>query len=179
MRLSQQLNLELQWVNNDSVERGLATTFTREAIIGNAEVFIEYNQYQVNVESDQGQIELHWTPSDEQQFLFGLSHTEKQDVGGFFISGKVFVESRKPQGSYQRRASSSLIKFDGVYGQYLASFPQWWNIQLTAGLRYDSGEYQENKFSHTSPRIALVKEIDQNLLLIISYSSALRSPDLK
>jgi outer membrane receptor protein involved in Fe transport len=177
--LSKQVNVELQWVNNDSTEQGLATTFIRDTMIENPEQAIEYNQYQVNVESEEGQVEIHWTPAEQHQLLFGLSHIEKQDVGGYFISGKTFHINALIQENHQTRDHSSVIKFDGIYGQYLTSFPQWWNIKLTAGLRYDSGEYQDQKFSQTSPRIALVKEVNSHLLLRASYGSALKSPDLK
>jgi len=179
VELTPQLTLKLQWVNNDSSEEGLATPFTREVINDNPDILIKYTQYQVNVESDQGQIELHWNPSNEQEFLLGLSHTEKQDVGGFFDSEKSFETNNPNQTSLKKRVGSSAVKFYGIYGQYITSFKQWWDIQLTVGLRYDSGEYQQNKFSQLSPRITMVKEIDQNLLLRVSYSSALRSPDLK
>ena len=55
----------------------------------------------------------------------------------------------------------------------------WWNVHLTAGLRYDSGKYLSDSFSQWSPRVSLVKPIDENWTVKGSYSSALRAPSLK
>ncbi|MEW6990819.1 TonB-dependent receptor plug domain-containing protein [Colwelliaceae bacterium 6441] len=177
--LSQQLILDLQWVKNASTESGLSTTFTRQNIKNAPEQPIEFSRYKVKVESELLQAELKWNNTLSTEYLLGATYQKKSDLGGYINSGEVLDASIETIPTFTIRKPSSEVTLSAFYIQLSDELSTFWDLKLTAGLRYDHGEYQENHFSQTSPRASLVKEFNDEFLVRASYGSALRAPDLK
>ncbi len=169
----------LKWVNNNSVEQGTATNSNREQAIDGEP--ITFNQYRVDVRSQLIEAEVNWQRGEHESLIAGLSVEQRQDLGGFFV-GDIGVDELAGNGSHQagsEREESDKVLYQGAYLQYYSLLSSWANVHLTAGLRYDKGEYLDDDFSQWSPRIALVKQLNQNWTAKASYSSAFRSPGLK
>jgi len=172
-------NSSLKWVNNNSVEQGTATNSNREQAIDGEP--ITFNQYRVDVRSQLIEAELSWQMGERESLIAGLSVEQRQDLGGFFVAD-LSVDELAGNGSHRadsERAKSDKVLYQGAYLQYYSLLSFWENLHLTAGLRYDKGEYLDDDFSQWSPRIALVKQFNPNWTAKASYSSAFRSPGLK
>jgi outer membrane receptor for ferrienterochelin and colicins len=166
-------------VNNDSDEAGTAINNTRAQIEAGDEPL--FSQYSVEANARLLEAELQWQLGEQRSLLLGASLERRRDKGGFFVPDSPFEELAQTDTSapeWQRQASDS-VEYRGAFFQYHDVFPSLLDIHLTAGLRYDSGAYLQDSFSHWSPRVALVKALNERWTLKALYSSAFRSPGLK
>ncbi|NTS78526.1 TonB-dependent receptor [Catenovulum sp. SM1970] len=178
IQLSESVSFNTQYLQNTSTEIGFAANSTRGEYQQSHALRIPFIDYRVNVKSDQLQSELSWSTTDEQQLLLGFNYEEKVDQGGYFNEG---LDITKPEDwLYSNpRLKSDKVKYKGFYAQFYQQLDNLWDVHLTAGIRHDEGEYHDDKFEHTSPRIALVKSFTPSFSIKASYGSALRSPGLK
>ena len=177
-----QVNASIKLVNNDSSETGLSSNENREQVTNGATV--TYSQYRVKVNAQLLEGELNWQIAQQQSLILGASYEERQEQGDYFATG--FTESNlhmSPEHledvGYFPRPDSAVKTNQGVYLQYYDLLTDLADIHLTVGVRFDKGEYLADSFSQWSPRVALVKAINDNWTLKGSYSSALRAPSLK
>jgi len=166
----------LKLINNDSQEQGVGTNNAREQVVFGDEV--TFSAYLVDVNSKLAEAEVIWQMDEKQSSIFGLSYEKRQDLGGYFID-EFDVNNSLADSEKQAREKSDYIFYQSAYFQYFDLLTNWWDIYLTAGIRYDKGEYLTDKFSQISPRISLVKQLNKQWVVRGSYSSALRSPGLK
>jgi len=170
------LKASFKLINNDSKEQGVGTNNTREQVISGDS--ITFSSYLVDVNSKLAEAEVIWQMNEQQSSIFGLSYEKRQDLGGYFIDDFDNIKKQNTSGKINRE-KSDYITYQSAYFQYFDLLTNWWDIYLTAGIRYDKGEYLTDEFSQFSPRISLVKELNKQWILRGSYSSALRSPGLK
>jgi len=180
--LSNNLHASIKLVNNDSIEEGIASNVSREQVIlGDA---VTYDRYRVNVNAKLMEAELNWQIAHQQSFIVGASIDQRQEQGDFFATGFTIdnlqdVQSKLTDVEYFPRSNSDKKNNQSLYFQYYDLLSDWGNIHVTAGVRYDRGEYLSDDFSQWSPRIALVKSFNVIWTIKGSYSSALRAPSLK
>lgn len=179
VELNDDVALNSQIVLNRSVEKGLVTTLSRTDFLQDQNQSLDFQDYRVNVDSKQFQSELSWQISKDDQLLVGASFEEKVDLGGYLDIGEDISNPKLSVTQQQSRPESAKAKFTGIYGQYVSYLPSLWDLHLTLGVRFDEGEYLDNSFSQSSPRLALVKELSDSVSVKASYGAALRSPGLK
>lgn len=179
---AKQVTSSIRLVNNDSTEEGIFSNENREQV--SQGIPVTYSRYVVNVNAMLIEGELNWSIAEQQSFILGASFEERRELGDYFATGftspHIPLNGAKLQGvEYFPRQDSATKTNQGIYLQYYDLLTDWADIHLTAGVRYDKGEYLTDSFSQWSPRIALVKVLNPNWTLKTSYSSALRAPSLK
>ncbi|PKG84681.1 hypothetical protein CXF85_07925 [Colwellia sp. 75C3] len=179
---SGEVSASIKLVNNDSTEQGASSNENRDQISQGDPV--TYSRYRVKVNAKLVEGEINWQIAQQQSLIFGASIEERQEQGDFFATG--FTKSNLyqpaddlPDVDYFPRSDSAIKTNQGVYFQYYDLLSSFADIHLTAGIRYDKGEYLTDSFSQWSPRIALVKVLNDQWTLKASYSSAFRAPSLK
>jgi len=178
----EQVKSSIKLVNNDSTEEGVSSNENREQV--NQGIPVTYSRYKVNVNAKLVEAELNWQIAQQQSLIVGASLEERQEQGDYFATG--FTADNLYSGvanlqsvQYFPRQNSAIKKNQGIYLQYYDLLTNLAEIHLTAGVRFDKGEYLTDSFSQWSPRIALVKVLSAQWILKTSYSSALRAPSLK
>jgi outer membrane receptor for ferrienterochelin and colicins len=178
----EEVNVTIKLVNNDSTEQGVSSNENRDQISQGDTV--TYSRYRTKVNARLLEGEINWQLGEQQSLIFGASIEERQEQGGYFATG--FTESNLYQSAddlsdvdYSLRTDSAIKTNQGVYLQYYDLLTDFYDIHLTAGVRFDKGKYLTDNFSQWSPRIALVKVLNQHWTLKGSYSSAFRAPSLK
>ncbi|MCJ8272447.1 MAG: TonB-dependent receptor, partial [Psychrosphaera sp.] len=166
----------LTLMQNNSTEEGTFTTFNRTQAQTQSPVM--YASYLVDVDSSMIEAELIWQGSDTQSLLFGASVEERQDMGGYFTDLRAQASPINP-GDKMPRGASEQLDYSGLYVQYYELLESMAVVHLTLGARHDKGEYRDDTFSQISPRVALVKQMNEQWTIKGSYSTALRSPGLK
>jgi len=176
------VSASIKLVNNDSTEEGVSSNENRDQISQGDT--ITYSRYRVKVNAKLVEAEINWQIAQQQSFIFGASIEERQEQGDYFATG--FTKSNLyqpadnlPDVDYFPRLDSAIKTNQGVYFQYYDLLSNLYDIHLTAGIRYDKGEYLTDSFSQWSPRIALVKVLNPQWTIKASYSSAFRAPSLK
>jgi len=179
---SNQISASLKFVNNDSTEQGASSNENREQISQGDT--ITYSRYRVKVNAKLVEGEITWQIAQQQSFIFGASIEERQEQGDYFATG--FTKSNLyqpaddlPDVDYFPRLDSAIKTNQGAYFQYYDLLSNFGDLHLTAGIRFDKGEYLTDSFSQWSPRIALVKVLNPQWTIKVSYSSAFRAPGLK
>ncbi len=182
LKLSEQVKTSIKLVNNDSTEEGVSSNENREQV--SQGVPVTYSRYKVDVNAKLVEGELNWQIAQQQSLILGASIEERQEQGDYFATG--FTADNLYSGvdslqsvEYFPRKNSAIKTNQGIYLQYYDLLTNWADIHLTAGVRFDKGEYLTDSFSQWSPRIALVKVLNPHWTLKTSYSSALRAPSLK
>ncbi len=178
----EQVKMSVKLVNNDSTEEGVSSNENREQV--SQGIPVTYSRYKVNVNARLVEAELNWQITQQQSLIVGASIEERQEQGDYFATG--FTAENLYEGvtnlqkvEYFPRQKSAIKTNQGIYLQYYDLLTNWADIHLTAGVRFDKGEYLTDSFSQWSPRIALVKVLSPHWTLKTSYSSALRAPSLK
>jgi len=179
---SEQVKGSIKLVNNDSTEEGVSSNENREQV--SQGVPITYSRYKVNVNAKLIEGELNWQIAQQQSLILGASIEERQEQGDYFATGftidRLYSDATNlPSVEYFPRKDSAIKTNQGIYLQYYDLLTNLADIHLTAGVRFDKGEYLTDSFSQWSPRIALVKVLSPDWTLKTSYSSALRAPSLK
>ncbi|WP_198559800.1 TonB-dependent receptor plug domain-containing protein [Colwellia sp. 12G3] len=181
-QFGEDVNVAIKIVNNDSTEQGVSSNENRMQISQGDTV--TYSRYRVKVNAQLVEGEINWHIADQQSLIFGASIEERQEQGDYFATG--FNQSNLSQPPYDLpsvdyfpRTDSAIKTNQGVYFQYYDLLSSLADIHLTAGIRFDKGEYLTDSFSQWSPRIALVKVLNPQWTLKASYSSAFRAPSLK
>jgi len=175
-QLNNEVNFNVKLINNNSKEQGIGTNNTRAQAVAGED--ISFSRYLVNVNSKLAESELIWQMGEQQTSIFGLSYEKRRDLGGYFIED-YDVNTHLANSDKNQRAQSNYITYQSAYFQYFDLLNTWWDLYLTAGIRYDKGEYLNDAFTQLSPRVSLVKELNPLWILRGSFSSALRSPGLK
>lgn len=179
---NEKFSASIKLVNNDSTEQGIFSNENRDQISQGDPV--TYGRYRVKVNAKLVEGEINWQIGQQKSLIFGASIEERQEQGDYFATGFTNSNLYQPADdltdvSYFPRSDSAIKTNQGVYLQYYDLLSNLADIHLTAGVRFDKGEYLTDSFSQWSPRIALVKVLSPQWTLKASYSSAFRAPSLK
>jgi len=181
-KFSEEISASIKVVNNDSAEEGLSSNENRDQISQGDT--ITYSRYRVKVNAKLVEAEINWQIAQQQSVIFGASIEERQEQGDYFATGFTKNNLYQPQNNltdvdFFPREDSAIKTNQGAYFQYYDLLSNLGDIHLTAGVRFDKGEYLADSFSQWSPRIALVKVLNPQWTMKVSYSSAFRAPSLK
>jgi len=181
-QLSYQLLAAIKFVNNDSREAGISSNENRTQV--NQGIPISYSRYRVNVNAKLVEAELTWQIAQQQSFIIGASIEERQEKGDYIATGLTepnlyFDPDNLHTIDYFPRQNSAIKTNQGIYFQYYDLLTNWADTHITAGIRFDKGEYLTDSFSQWSPRVSLVNMLNESWTIKVSYSSALRAPSLK
>ncbi|MFY8351965.1 TonB-dependent receptor plug domain-containing protein [Pseudoalteromonas sp. SSM20] len=174
--INEQLNLDLNYSENKSLESGLAVNLSRaQKIAGSSDTF---DQYHVDVKSKKVELNLNWQINNSDNLIVGVNSDWRVDRGGYFASN--IALSNVDESAFKKaREASDDVKLLSYLAQYQFTLKALKNNYFTLGGRYDSGEYKEDSFAVFSPRASWVWSISERLTSKLLYNTALRAPGLK
>ncbi|MDE3272201.1 TonB-dependent receptor [Pseudoalteromonas sp. G4] len=176
LSINEQLNLDLNYSENKSLESGLAVNLNRaQKIAGSSDTF---DQYHVDVKSKKVELNLNWQINYSDNLIVGVNSDWRVDRGGYFASN--IALSNVDESAFKKaREASEDVKLLSYLAQYQFTLEALKNNYFTLGGRYDSGEYKEDSFAVFSPRASWVWSISERLTSKLLYNTALRAPGLK